>query len=148
MIETNIDDMSSEWLAYAEEKLFESGALDVYKTPIIMKKGRPAIKLSILVETVYKDKVREVLFKETTAIGMRVYPVEKFELQRTYEMLETRLGPVKIKNTYMNGHCINAKPEYEECKQLAIFNDLPLKEVYMEIERAKFKHMKGSTNDS
>lgn len=147
MIETNIDDMSSEWLSFAEEKLFESGALDVYKTPIIMKKGRPAVKLSVLVDAIFKDKVREVLFKETTAIGMRLYPVEKFELQRTFEVLQTHLGPVTIKKTYLNGKCINAKPEYEVCKQLALDNDLPLKAVYLEIERAKMRHMKGTTND-
>ena len=103
IMETNIDDMSSELLVYAEEKLLKAGALDVYKTPIIMKKGRPAIKLTILAKFKDLEKLQKVVFGETTSIGMRMYPVEKVKIKRSYEMANSEFGPISMKKAYFKG---------------------------------------------
>ncbi len=141
IIESNIDDMSSELLVYAEERLFESGALDVYKTPIIMKKGRPAIKLSILVQEDHLEAVKKTLFKETTSIGLRMYAVEKQKLDRKFIKLNTRFGEVTLKKAYLEGECVNQKLEYEDCKRIALENKMSIKDVYeiIEAEMAKGK---------
>lgn len=130
MIETNLDDITSEQLVYAEEKLFSAGALDVFKTPIIMKKGRPAIKLSVLSKADTLELLQEIIVKETTAIGMRFYPVEKLKLQRSYEKVETPYGCITIKSSFYKGECVNQKAEFEEVKALAIQKGVPIKKVY------------------
>ncbi|MBE0449506.1 MAG: nickel pincer cofactor biosynthesis protein LarC [Clostridia bacterium] len=134
IIESNIDDMSSELLVYAEERLFKSGALDVYKTPIIMKKGRPAIKLSILVQDDRLDEVKKTLFKETTSIGLRMYAVEKQKLDRKFTKVNTSFGDVTLKEAYLDGECVNQKLEYEDCKRIALENEMSIKDVYEIIE--------------
>lgn len=137
LIETNIDDMSSEQLVYAEEKLLAQGALDVFKTPIIMKKGRPAIKLSVLTKEETMDILKKTIVTETTAIGMRVIAVEKVKLERKYVTLDTPIGPVTLKQAFYEGVCVNEKPEYEEVKALAVQHNLPLKAVYDLIYKRK-----------
>jgi uncharacterized protein (TIGR00299 family) protein len=136
IIETNIDDMNPEFYEYIEEKLFSNGALDVYKTAIIMKKGRPAIKLSVLVSTDKEEEVLKIIFKETTSIGVRKYKVEKIMLDRDFSKKTTVYGEVTLKNSYYKGELIKSKPEYEECKIIAKENSIPLKQVYEEIYRS------------
>lgn len=143
MLETNIDDMSSEWLIYAEEQLLAAGALDVYKTPIIMKKGRPAIKLSILAKKSDLIALQTVVFKETTSIGMRMYPVEKVKINRAFETMETDLGTVSIKKAYFNGALVNVKPEYEDIKRIALTKGLSIKEVTKAILHQLGENSKG-----
>lgn len=133
ILETNIDDMNPELYSYVEEKLFENGALDVFKTPIIMKKGRGAIKLSVLVEEINEKKIQEVIFKETTSIGIRKYEVEKIMLSREFSKANTRYGEVAIKYAYYKGEMIKYKPEYEDCKKLANENRIPIAEIYREV---------------
>ena len=134
ILETNIDDMSSELLVYAEEKLFEMGALDVYKTPIIMKKGRPAIKLTILAWQKDIKAIQRAVFTETTSIGMRMYPVEKVKIVRKYEVYETSLGPISLKKAYFEDQLVNVKPEYEQIKKIALETGQSIKDVYKRIE--------------
>lgn len=129
IFETNIDDMSSEHLVYAEERLLEAGALDVYKTPIIMKKGRPAIKLTVLAKSKDLKRLQHVLFSETTSIGMRMYKVEKLKISRVYEFVETEFGPISVKRAFFDGECVNAKPEYEQIRKIAQETGLSIKEV-------------------
>lgn len=136
IIETNIDDMNPEFYEYIEEKLFSNGALDVYKTAIIMKKGRPAIKLSVLVSADKEEEVLKIIFKETTSIGVRKYKVEKIMLDRDFSKKKTVYGEVTLKNSYYKGELIKSKPEYEECKIIAKENRIPLKQVYEEIYRS------------
>lgn len=126
--------MSAEMYGYVEEKLFEAGALDVFKTPIVMKKGRPAVKLSILAKSDEIDLVETIIFKETTAIGTRKYPVVKHKLDRVYETVETDLGPVTVKFAYHKGTLVNWKLEYEMCRKIAVQTGMPLKEVYQILE--------------
>ncbi len=133
ILETNIDDMNPELYGYIEEKLFEVGALDVFKTPIIMKKGRPAIKLSILTTPNKEKEILNVVFEETTSIGIRKFNVEKVMLDREFSTVSTKYGDIKIKNSYYNGKIVKSKPEYEDCKKIAKENKLPILEIYKEV---------------
>ncbi|GMQ59237.1 nickel pincer cofactor biosynthesis protein LarC [Vallitalea sediminicola] len=133
MLEINIDDMNSELFGYIEDKLFENGALDVYKTPIIMKKGRPAIKLSVLADSTSLHKIENVLLVETTTLGLRKYTVEKVMLDREFITLSTKYGDIPIKRGILDGKVIKMKPEYEECKRLANENGVPIRTIYDEI---------------
>jgi len=128
--------MNPEFYEYIEEKLFSNGALDVYKTAIIMKKGRPAIKLSVLVSADKEEDILKTIFKETTSIGVRKYKVEKITLDRDFSKKKTVYGEVTLKNSYYKGELIKSKPEYEECKIIAKENSIPLKQVYEEIYRS------------
>lgn len=144
ILETNIDDMNPEIYSYIEEKLFQKGALDVFKTPIIMKKGRPAIKLSILVDESKEEDIKEVIFMETTSLGIRKFNVEKIMLQRAFEKISTQYGKITIKKAYYEGELIKYKPEYEECKELAMKNSVTLDTIYKEV----YKVVEGIIRDN
>jgi len=135
MVETNIDDMNPEIFEYVEERLFATGALDVFKTPIIMKKGRPAVKLSVLTEEENIPVIEEIIFRETSAIGIRKYAVEKTMLPREVVVLNTKYGPISVKFSYYRGKIIRGKPEYRECEKTAKEQNLPLPEIFREISR-------------
>ncbi|WP_069650831.1 nickel pincer cofactor biosynthesis protein LarC [Caloranaerobacter ferrireducens] len=143
ILETNIDDMNPEIYSYIEEKLFDKGALDVFKTPIIMKKGRIAVKLSVLVREKDIKAIQEVIFKETTSIGIRKYEVEKIMLERDFSKISTIYGEVTVKNSYYKGEKIKSKPEYEDCRRLAEENNVPIGEIYREV----YKRIEGVSND-
>lgn len=130
LMETNIDDMSAELYSYVEEKLFEKGALDVYKTPIIMKKGRPAVKLSILIRDEDREKVLGVIFKETTSGGVREYPVMKHMMKKQYRKVDTKFGEIQMKDFYHNDECLKSKPEYEDCAEAAKSHGVSIRDVY------------------
>lgn len=134
MIETNIDDMNCELYPYIEDKLLKEGALDVYKTPIVMKKGRPAVKLSVLAYEKDVDGIQKIIFEESTTAGIRWYPVRKVMLNRSFEKVSTEYGDIRMKNFYYNNQIIKSKPEFEECKRLALKYDVSINEV---IESAK-----------
>ncbi len=134
MLECNIDDMNNELIDYVMEKLFQAGAKDVYITPIQMKKNRPAIKLSILFPKEIEDRILRIVFKETTSIGVRTYPIEKIMLQRKTQEIDTPWGKVKVKIAYFGGEIINVSPEYDDCKKIAVQTGLPLKEIYYEVQ--------------
>ncbi|NLL52401.1 MAG: nickel pincer cofactor biosynthesis protein LarC [Peptococcaceae bacterium] len=141
MLETNLDDMNPEYYEFVEERLYSAGAIDVFKTPIIMKKSRPGVKLSILTTQEQAKAIEEVIFKETTTIGLRKYPVEKSMVPRTTKVLETQYGPVAVKFSYYNGQLIKAKPEYEDCKRIAREKEIALAEVYQEINSLIYKEL-------
>lgn len=136
ILETNIDDMNPEFYEYVEEKLFQMGALDVFKTPIFMKKGRPGVKLSILITEKIEQDVLEVIFKETTSIGVRKYKVEKIMLGREFSKVKTQYGDITIKKSYYKGKLVKYKPEYEECKSIAKEKNITLDSVYKEAYRS------------
>lgn len=133
IIETNLDDMNPELYGYVEEKLFASGALDVYKTPITMKKGRLATKLSILTNLVNEKKILDIIFKETTSIGVRKYKVDKVMLNREIVQIDTKYGTINVKNSYYNGELVKYKAEYEDCRRIALENNIPILDVYKEV---------------
>ena len=130
ILETNIDDMNPEIYGYVEEKLFEVGALDVFKTPIFMKKGRPGIKLSVLVDEKSERDVLDVIFEETTSIGIRKYRIEKIMLNREFSKVKTEYGDITIKKSYYKGKLAKYKPEYEECKTIAKEKNISIDKVY------------------
>lgn len=133
ILETNIDDMNPELYGYIEEKLFAQGALDVFKTSIYMKKGRAATKLSVLVSEKQEKSVLDVIFRETTSIGVRKYKVEKIMLTRDFVQVSTQYGSITVKNAYYLGKKVKYKPEYEDCKRIANEKNIPIARVYQEV---------------
>ena len=129
VMETNIDDCSGEILGYTEELLFENGALDVFYTPIFMKKNRPAYRLTVVCKEPDIQKLQNIIFKETTTIGIRYRYEYRTELEREQIAIDTKYGTLKAKKVVNNGETY-IYPEYESMKELAKKNDIPLKELY------------------
>lgn len=137
VVETDIDDMSPEIYGYLMEKLPEAGALDMTFTPIQMKKNRPGNTIKILCHEAEVNMIIDTLFRESTTIGVRFYPVRRAKLSRRIEEVETKYGTVRLKiSTDHRGRIINIMPEYEDCKKIAEAMGIPLKEVYREIPSA------------
>lgn len=130
MIETNIDDMSGEIFSYLVPRLFEHGALDVFITPIIMKKGRPGHVLSVMCEDTQVNPLEEIIFSETTTFGTRRYEVDRTELERTVSKVKTSYGEISVKKAYSNGKYLKFSPEYDECADAAKKHGVPVREVY------------------
>jgi len=138
VIEANIDDMSPELVAHACERLLLSGASDAWTTPITMKKGRSALTLSVLVGPEKRDGVLDVLFAETSTLGVRMYPVAKEALERDSILVEVKGQLIRVKVGIRNGRIVNRAPEYEDARAAAAALDLPLKEVYdLALEQAR-----------
>ena len=135
MIETNIDNMNPEIYPYVIERLMENGALDAYLTNIIMKKGRPAIKLTILSEIKDTDKLCNVIFDETTTLGVRILTAAKKKLERKIKTIKTKYSDVRVKISKSNGEIKNIMPEYEDCAKIAKNKRIPLKKVYEEVKK-------------
>lgn len=133
MMECNIDDMNSEFYDYTIERLFKEGALDVFMTNIIMKKSRPAVKLSVLCRDEDTDKLSGIIFENTSTIGIRRYHVEREALDRKVSEVSTRYGVVKVKSAYRDGSQVNYAPEYEDVKKAAINSGVSVKTVYNEV---------------
>ncbi|ACI19512.1 nickel pincer cofactor biosynthesis protein LarC [Dictyoglomus thermophilum] len=134
VLETNIDDMNPQIFGYLVEKLFKEGALDVFLTPVYMKKGRPGILLSVIAPLVMEERLSEVIFRETTTLGIRKIYVDKKIMPREIKEIETKWGKVRIKVANING-IRKAYPEYEDCKSIAERENIPLKDVILEIEK-------------
>ncbi|MZG30319.1 MAG: nickel pincer cofactor biosynthesis protein LarC [Nitrospinae bacterium] len=132
VIETNIDDMNPEFYETAMDSLFKAGALDVYLNPVIMKKSRPANKISVL--SLKKDVqcLIEILLRDTSSFGVRFYPVDRTVLDREIKTVKTSWGPVNIKIGKLNGKSLQASPEYEDCKKLSSKARINISRVYDE----------------
>jgi len=133
-IEANIDDLNPQIYEHVVERLFDAGARDVTVTPTIMKKGRPAATVSVLVEPSARERVAAVLFTETSTIGLRYYPVARLKLTREIKEVETRWGRVRVKISGSGGDTLTVSPEYEDCKRLALEHQVALRLV---IEQAQ-----------
>lgn len=125
--------MNPELYEYIIGKLFNKGALDVYRVPILMKKERLGVILSVLAKEEDKDNLKEIIFRETTTLGIREYKIYRTKLKRKIETIDTIYGKVNIKKTYYKGEMIKTKPEYEDCKKLAEDKNEPIRKVYDEI---------------
>ena len=136
VMETNIDDCSGEILGYTSEILFENGALDVFFTPIFMKKSRPAYRLTVVCKKDDMEKLQNIIFKETTTIGIRYRFEERKVLKRELSEIDTKYGKLKVKKV-TNGNETFVYPEYENMKELAKNNDVPLKELYNLVDKSK-----------
>jgi len=134
VLEANLDDMNPEWFEYAQEQLFAQGALDVFYTPIFMKKNRPATKLTVLCESGKVDVLADVLFRDTSTFGVRTYEVRRQKLQRFSQVVDTRYGLIAVKIGQWRGQVVQVSPEYESCRQVARRCGVPLKDVYQAAE--------------
>jgi hypothetical protein len=135
VIETNIDDMSPQVYDYIIERLMEQGAQDVYLSPIIMKKGRPAILLSVLTERSKTDALLDIVFHETTSIGARIQEVGRKKLRREIKEVDTVYGRVGVKVSKRGNEILTVTPEYDDCRRIAEEKKVPLKKVMDEAKK-------------
>ncbi|WP_022660458.1 nickel pincer cofactor biosynthesis protein LarC [Paucidesulfovibrio longus] len=135
LLQCNIDDMTGEMLGAALDLLMEQGAMDVHFTPIIMKKNRPATCLSLLCAPEEEERFKELLFRHTSTLGVKSFPLRKSVLDVEFETLETAFGPVRIKHALLRGERLRSKPELEDCRALAQQHGLPLARIYEEIQK-------------
>lgn len=134
IIETNIDDMNPQVYEYLSEILFRAGAIDVFMTQVIMKKGRPGILLTVLCNDLLREKIADILFRETTTLGIRFYKTSRITLQREVMRVSYGKDSVKLKVAELKGYKKSA-PEYEDCKRIAKKRGIPLIHVMRKVER-------------
>jgi pyridinium-3,5-bisthiocarboxylic acid mononucleotide nickel chelatase len=132
LLETNIDDMPAQVVGFVSERALELGAMDCWVTPIQMKKNRPGALLSVLCSEEMRSSVVEMLFTETTTLGIRSTVVERSSLPREIQTVETRYGHIEVKIAAYNGRIVNAMPEYEHVRRAALEHDVPFREVHAE----------------
>jgi pyridinium-3,5-bisthiocarboxylic acid mononucleotide nickel chelatase len=130
LMETNIDDMNPQIYGYLMEKLFSEQAIDAWLTPIQMKKNRPATMLSVIAPSDLESRLTELLMKETTTLGIRVRPIFRHIAAREIVQIESSLGRVRVKIKKFNNELLDISPEYDDCRQIAIEKEIPLREVY------------------
>ncbi len=130
IIETNIDDYNPEFYEYVMERLFAAGARDVYFAPLHMKKNRPGLLLSVLCAEADRERLAAIVLNETSAIGVRYYPVRRMVLSRFTKEVATQYGTVRVKFARTPDGHENVAPEYEDCKRLASEKNVPIKLVY------------------
>lgn len=130
LIETNIDDMSPELLAYAQERLFAAGAADVWFSPIQMKKNRPGVMLSVIAAEALEADLARIILRETSTLGVRVREVARYEAAREVLRVVSSLGEAAVKVKRLPGEKPVVSPEFEDCRRLAAERALPLAEVY------------------
>ncbi|MGN6555338.1 MAG: nickel pincer cofactor biosynthesis protein LarC [Verrucomicrobiota bacterium] len=130
VLETNLDDINAEILGDFVDRALGAGALDVFHTPIQMKKNRPGVLLTILCAEADADKFSELLLRETTAFGVRRHLAERRKLKRDFTSVKTKFGEVAVKLGRLNGQVVQAAPEFESCRDLAERARVPLKNVY------------------
>jgi hypothetical protein len=135
-IAANIDDLNPQIYDHLSGLLFAAGARDVTLTPTIMKKGRPGIILSVLADPCNRDRIAELIFRETTTIGVRFHPLARLKLERKIVEVQTRYGPIRIKLSGEGANPATIAPEYEDCRQAAAAHNVPLKSVIEEASDA------------
>tara|TARA_Y100000588_G_scaffold394520_1_gene515454 strand:- start:7219 stop:8406 length:1188 start_codon:yes stop_codon:yes gene_type:complete len=140
VIEANVDDMTPQVAGYVSEQLLAAGALDVTLTPVFMKKGRPGFLISVLSNRSNREKLCDLIFLETTTVGVRTHSTIRRVLNRSWKEIMTKYGLVRIKVSSENGIIRSATPEYEDCRKIAIEQGVPLKDV---IEQAKYEYVKN-----
>jgi uncharacterized protein (TIGR00299 family) protein len=131
-ISANIDDLNPQIYGHLSDRLFAAGARDVTLTPTIMKKGRPAVTLSVLAETAARDRIAQLIFAETSTIGLRFHSVSRLKLDRKTIEVETRFGTIRVKVSGDAAAPATISPEYDDCQRAALAHDAPLKLVMEE----------------
>ncbi|HXZ18713.1 MAG TPA: nickel pincer cofactor biosynthesis protein LarC [Candidatus Acidoferrales bacterium] len=143
VIEASVDDMNPQVYAYFAERALELGALDVTSAPLQMKKGRPGQLITVLAPPDRADSFVELFFRETTTIGVRTWEARRRVLAREMVRVETPYGPVQVKVSRMNGRVLNAAPEFEDCRRVALEHGAPLKQV-LAAAAAAFQKLSGN----
>lgn len=136
LLETNLDDAPGLVLGYAQERLFALGALDVWHTPVQMKKNRPGAVLSVLLPPRLEQAAVELILRETPTLGIRSRLVDRYVADRHSLTIETGLGPVSVKVKSLDGSPVSAAPEPDDCRRIAIETGLPFQEVYQRAAEA------------
>jgi uncharacterized protein (DUF111 family) len=136
VLETNLDDISAEILGGFVERALTAGALDVFHTPIQMKKNRPGVLLTVLCAEADADKFSEMILRETSAFGVRRHTATRRKLKREFTKVKTPFGEVTVKLGKLNGEIVQAAPEFESCRKVADKSRAPLKQVYEAAMRA------------
>ncbi|SKA91341.1 hypothetical protein SAMN05443428_11151 [Caloramator quimbayensis] len=132
ILEATIDDMNPQFCGYLMDKLFEAGAKDVYYTPVYMKKNRVGILITITTPVSIEEKIKEIMFKESTTIGIRRFNIQRTELDREFKKVSTEFGDIRFKVSSYKGEIMNVSPEYEDVKRAAENKNIPLKKIYNE----------------
>jgi pyridinium-3,5-bisthiocarboxylic acid mononucleotide nickel chelatase len=136
VLQTNLDDVPGETIGYCFDLLFAAGALDVWTTPIAMKKNRPGVLLSAIAPVAAVAAVEEVLFRETRTFGVRRHLAQRHKLKREATTVETPWGPVKGKLAWLEGKPAIFTPEYEDCARVARERGVPLQDVLAQTAQA------------
>jgi uncharacterized protein (DUF111 family) len=129
VIECEIDDMNPQIFGVAMDRLYAAGALEVFYVSVQMKKNRPGTLLTVVARPELRATLSDIIFRETTTIGLRHYEVDRECLQREIVSVETSIGAVRFKVAWRDGRIVNAVPEFEDCARLASVNNLSVKEV-------------------
>jgi len=129
VIETNVDDMNPQLYGHFVEQALAAGALDVFSAAVQMKKNRPGLLITVLCESEKVDRIVDLLFRETTTIGVRVHTAQRRTLEREVLPVETPHGQVRVKISRLDGHVLNAAPEFDDCRRIANERGVPLKQV-------------------
>ncbi len=135
VIEANLDDLNPQVFGYVMDRLFAEGALDVFGTPVQMKKGRPGMVLTVLTRPEQASQMTNIIFAETTTLGVRMREERRQVLQRRSTLVQTKWGEVRMKVANLNGTVTNYAPEYEDCRRIAEEKGVPLKSVMQEAIR-------------
>ena len=135
VLETNLDDCTGEILGHFVETALAAGALDVFHTPIQMKKNRPGVLLTVLCAETDADKFSELMLRETTAFGVRKTIAERRKLRREFAEVKTAFGEVTVKIGRLGGKVVQAAPEFEPAKKLAAQKKVPLKQIYEAVKK-------------
>ncbi|WP_325176760.1 nickel pincer cofactor biosynthesis protein LarC2 [Paenibacillus alkalitolerans] len=135
LLQANLDDMNPEWTSYVSDLLFAEGANDVYWVPIIMKRGRPGVMLNVLTDERAVERLEEIVFRETTTLGVRRLRASVHRLGRRIVHTETQWGTIPVKVGLFQGKEVQYAPEYRECAAAAERYGVPLKQVYDEVRR-------------
>jgi pyridinium-3,5-bisthiocarboxylic acid mononucleotide nickel chelatase len=130
VLETNLDDANPEWLGYFMERAMAAGALDAFQTPVLMKKNRPGVLLTVLCATAEADRFSELILRHTSAFGVRRTVAERRKLRREFRTVPTPYGEVSVKIGRLDGSIVQTAPEFESCKKLAEEKSVPLKNIY------------------
>ena len=146
VLETNIDDLNPEWYEYVMEQLLAAGARDVFLSSVQMKKNRPGIFLWVLCNPQDQARLSDIVFNETSTLGIRSYPVDRLALRREQKEVQTKYGPVRVKIAYQPNGRVNCAPEYDDCKRLAQEKKIALKLVYeAALQGAKSEHRRDES---
>jgi uncharacterized protein (DUF111 family) len=136
VIEANLDDMNPQIYGYFQEKALAAGALDVFTTPVQMKKNRPGTLLTVLCRPTDVQALMSLIFAETTTFGVRTYAAQRRVLPRESVSVKTKFGEVRVKLSRVNGRILHVAPEYDDCRKLAEEKNVPLQRVINEALRS------------
>ncbi|HUL20833.1 MAG TPA: nickel pincer cofactor biosynthesis protein LarC [Thermodesulfobacteriota bacterium] len=148
VVETNIDDMNPQFYDYVIEKLLAMEVLEVFVTPVLMKKNRPGHLLTVICPSAKLPSVAKFLFQETTTLGLRWHEEEREKTDRDIQPLQTKYGRIRFKWARWEGSVVNLSPEYEDCKRLALERGVPLKEVFEEAKSVALARQKDESKAS